>query len=153
VTELPASGPPTTTSPSEQMIQDLERLVEAIAAYGGNGRIAFICSAKHSVRLVKSVVAEKGFPTFISSSLTGANAPLIAVAASAIAVTIDPPRIDSSGETVLHMDDAPLPINEGGTAATPVRSAWQTDSTGLRFVLPVSWVLRAPAVAWLTPIW
>jgi hypothetical protein len=148
-----ATSPADAGNNSEAMIKDLETLVDAIAAYGGNGRIAFICSAKHSVRLVKSAVAEKGFPTFISSALTGATPPLIAVASAAVAVTIDPPSIDSSGETVLHMDDAPLPINEGGTAATPVRSTWQTDSTGLRFVLPVSWVLRAPAVSWLTPNW
>jgi hypothetical protein len=147
VPPLTAAGPPATTSPSEMMIEDLEALVEALAPYGGNGNIVFICSAKHSVRLVKSVVAEKGFPTLISSTVTDN---LIAVAANALVVAMNTPSIDVSGETVFHEEDTtPLPID----GATPVRSAWQTDSVGLRFRLPVSWALLAPAVAWLTPAW
>jgi hypothetical protein len=139
---------------TEAMIEDLETLIEALGPYGGNGRIALICSARHSVRLQNTIFSEKEYPLFVASTLT---TQLIAVAASALAVAVDPPRIDSSGETVMHMEDTnPLPIvgdPPGGVMATPVRSAWQTDSTGLRFVLPVSWVLRAPAVAWLTPTW
>ena len=44
-------------------------------------------------------------------------------------------------------------VDDAGVLAVPVRSSWQTDSVGLKFRLPVSWALRAPAVAWLTPTW
>ena len=40
---------------------------------------------------------------------------------------------------------API-VDDAGVLAVPVRSTWQTDSIGLKFRLPVSWTLRAPAV-------
>jgi hypothetical protein len=145
VTPLAASADP---NMNERMIQDVEALVTALAAYGGNGRIAIIAPVKQSVRLKKFVLGETGYPVFV------ANQPnLIAVASAALAVAIDPPSIDTSSEAVFHLDDTPLPIADGGVMATPVRSAWQEDSIGLRFRLPVSWVLRAPAVSFLVPTW
>ena len=90
----------------------------------------------------------------ISASPTLADN-LIAVATGALAVAIDPARIDVSGQMLVHMEDTdPLPIvDDAGVMAVPVRSAWQTDSVGLRFTLPVSWALCAPAVAWTNPGW
>jgi hypothetical protein len=143
--------PPAAASPSEQMIVDVEALIEALAPYGGNGRIALVSSVKQSVRLKKFALGETGYPVFVSNAITNT---LIAVATRALVAAVDAPSIDVSGEAVFHEEDTnPLPINAGGVAATPVRSAWQTDSVGLRFRLPVSWVLRAPAVAFLNPTW
>jgi hypothetical protein len=151
VTAETASGD---TNKNEALVEDIELLVEAVKAYGGNGRIALITSARLGVRMVmRGFVNDKLYPLFISASPT-VDGKLIAVAASALVVAIDPPRIDAGGEVLLHMDDTPLPIIDGaGVMAAPVRSTWQTDSVGIRFALPVSWALRAPAVAWLEPTW
>ena len=149
VTESPAA--PATTNPNDAMVTDLQELVGALTAYGGNGNIALIAPVKTAVRMMMRgfVGPRSPFPLLI------ANQPnLIAVACAALAVAVDPPRIDVGGEVVLHMDDAPAEIVDGaGAMATPVRSAWQHDMSGMRFILPVSWALRAPAVAWLTPAW
>jgi hypothetical protein len=140
-----------TGSPSELMIEDVETLIDALAPYGGNGRIALISSVKQSVRLKKFALGETGYPTFVTNAITDT---LIAVASRALVAAVDAPAIDVSGEAVFHEEDTtPLPIVGGGTMASPIRSAWQTDSVGLRFRLPVSWVLRAPAVAFLNPTW
>jgi hypothetical protein len=150
LTAVAPPGPPA-ASPSEQMIVDVEALIDALAPYGGNGRIALISSVKQSVRLKKFALGETGYPVFVSNAITNT---LIAVASRALVAAVDPPMIDVSGEAIFHEEDtAPLPIVGGGTMASPVRSAWQTDSVGLRFRLPVSWVLRAPAVAFLNPTW
>jgi hypothetical protein len=145
---LTALTPPAATSPSEQMIVDVEALIDALAAYGGNGQIALISSVKQSVRLKKFTVGESGYPVFVTNAVTNT---LIAVATRALAVGVDPPSIEASDAGTFHMNDVPLPLD--GLVASPVRSAWQTDSVTLRFRLPVSWALRAPAVAFVTPSW
>jgi hypothetical protein len=146
---IPPVTPADSAAQTELMIEDLQNLIDALAPYGGNGQIALICSPKQAVRLKEVKAGGQIYPTFISNQPN-----LIAVATRALAVTVDPPQIDVSGEAVFHEEDTtPLPIVGGGTMASPIRSAWQTDSVGLRFRLPVSWVLRAPAVAWTTPTW
>jgi hypothetical protein len=139
------------TNKSEAMVADVETLVDKLKAYGGNGNIAIVAPPKQAVRMMmRGFLGQRApFPLLIADQPN-----LIAIAAAALAVAIDPPRIDAGGEVLLHMDDTPSEIVDGGgVMASPVRSAWQQDSTGLRFLLPVSWVLRAPAVAWLTPAW
>jgi hypothetical protein len=145
---LTALPPPAATGPSEMMIEDVENLVDALAAYGGNGQIALISSVKQSVRLKKFALGETGYPVFVTNAVTNT---LIAVATRALAVAVDPPSIEASDAGTFHMNDIPLPLD--GLIASPVRSAWQTDSVALRFRLPVSWVLRAPAVAFVNPQW
>jgi hypothetical protein len=139
-----------TTAGNEGMTQDLLTLVAALAPYAGNGSIAFVASPAMSVRMKKIEAGGTTYPVLV------ANQPnLIAIATRALAVAIDPPLIDASSQAVFHEEDTnPLPIvDDAGVMASPVRSAWQTDSVGLRFRLPVSWGLRAPAVAWLAPGW
>jgi hypothetical protein len=150
VTMTPAEPVAAGVNKSEAMVADVETLVDKLKAYGGNGNIAIVAPPKQAVRMMmRGFIGQRApFPLLIADQPN-----LIAIAAAALAVAIDPPRIDAGGEVLLHMDDAPGEIVDGGTFATPVRSAWQQDSTGLRFLLPVSWVLRAPAVAWLTPEW
>jgi hypothetical protein len=71
-------------------------------------------------------------------------------AADFVTVGGEPPRFEISDSAVLHMEDTtPLPIVDGGAAAAPVRSLWQTDSLGLRMLWPMNWVLRRPIAALL----
>ena len=147
-----AASTPVSTgpNPNEAMAADIETLVAALAAYAGNGNIALVASPKHAIRMMMhGFLAQKSpFPLLIADQPN-----LIAVAASALAVAIDPPLFSAGGDALMHMEDTnPLPIvDNAGVVATPVRSTWQTDSVGLRFIQPVSWALRAPAVRWLLP--
>jgi HK97 family phage prohead protease/HK97 family phage major capsid protein len=55
------------------------------------------------------------------------------------------PRFDVSDQAVLHMEDTtPLAIASGspGTVASPTRSLWQTDTIGIRMIMPLNWLLR-----------
>jgi hypothetical protein len=61
-------------------------------------------------------------------------------------VTGDDPRFEISDQAVLHLEDtAPLQIGTPGTpptVAAPTRSLWQTDTIGLRLVMPMNWTMR-----------
>jgi HK97 family phage prohead protease len=74
-------------------------------------------------------------------------------AADFVSVGAEAPRFEISDQATLHMEDtAPLPIVDGGTPAAPVRSLWQTDSLGLRLILPMNWVMRRPITALITGV-
>ena len=64
---------------------------------------------------------------------------------------VDAPRIEAGTEVTLHMNDAPEElVSAGGVLAAPIRSAFQTDSIALRFILPATWSRRSnKAVAWV----
>jgi hypothetical protein len=68
-------------------------------------------------------------------------------AADFVSVGGEAPRFEVSDQATLHMEDtdvAPIVSMPGETPASapPVRSLWQTDSLGLRLILPVNWVMR-----------
>jgi HK97 family phage prohead protease len=70
-------------------------------------------------------------------------------------VTGDDARWEVSDQAVLHMEDtSPQQIVSGspGTAASPTRSLWQTDTIGLRMIMPLNWVIRRPSVAYTTAV-
>jgi HK97 family phage prohead protease len=74
-------------------------------------------------------------------------------AADFVSVGAEAPRFEISDQATLHMEDtAPLPIVDGGVPAAPVRSLWQTDSLGLRLILPMNWVMRRPITALITGV-
>jgi hypothetical protein len=51
-----------------------------------------------------------------------------------------------SEEATLHMEDTtPLPLNDG-TAATPVRSLFQTASIGIRLLWQIDWGMTRPGL-------
>jgi HK97 family phage prohead protease/HK97 family phage major capsid protein len=89
----------------------------------------------------------------VESTYATANR-LIAIRNSDFATMMgDVPRFDVSQQAVIHMEDTtPLEIvsGTGPTTADPVRSLWQTASTGIRMILPVSWTMaRTGMVQWI----
>lgn len=58
----------------------------------------------------------------------------------------DGPEFQVSTSATLHMEDtSPAAIGESGspnTVAAPVRSLFQTDTVGIKMVLPVTWAMR-----------
>jgi hypothetical protein len=72
-------------------------------------------------------------------------------AADFVSVGGEAPRFEVSDQATLHMEDtdvAPIVSSPGETPASgpPVRSLWQTDSLGLRLILPVNWTMRRPGM-------
>jgi len=74
-------------------------------------------------------------------------------AADFVSMTGDTMRFEISDQATLHMEDtAPLDLVSGspGTAASPQRSLFQTDSLALRMILPMNWgIRRAAMLAWV----
>lgn len=100
----------------------------------------------------------RGYPLIVSPTVTAGKVILLD-AADFVSVTGDEPRFDVSDQATLHMEDTtPTAIGTAGTpnvVAAPVRSLWQTDTIGLRMILPMNWgftrtgaVSVADAVTW-----
>lgn len=94
----------------------------------------------------------QGYPVIVSSTVT-AGMVILVDAADFVSVTGDEPLFDVSDQATLHMEDTnPTAIGTAGapnTVAAPVRSLWQTDTIGLRMILPMNWAFRrAGVVAW-----
>ena len=86
-----------------------------------------------------------GYPIVQSTTVTAGTVVLMDCADFA-SVTGDDPRFEISDQAVLHMEDtAPLQIGTPGTpptVAAPTRSLWQTDTIGLRLIMPMNWTVR-----------
>jgi hypothetical protein len=87
----------------------------------------------------------------VKSTTVPTNTMVLMDAHDFASVTEAAPRFDVSDQAVLHMEDTtPLAII-GGTAgsptsAVPTRSLWQTDTIGVRMILPMNWILRRPGM-------
>jgi hypothetical protein len=137
-------------TPTEKMVADLGSIAEAIAqAAGSNGGAVIVAAPKEAVML--SLLAESLlWPVFMSAALPVGT--VIGIVAAGLATVVDVPRIEASSEVALHMEDAnPLAlVSAGGVVAAPIRSAFQTDSIALRFILRATWARRSSsAVAWV----
>jgi hypothetical protein len=88
----------------------------------------------------------------VSPTLTAGT--VIAVDAAAFASALGVPSFRASQHVTLHMDTAATALSAVGSPATvaaPMRSAFQSDVTALRTIIPVDWSLRrSGAVAVLT---
>jgi hypothetical protein len=77
---------------------------------------------------------------------------IICVALPAFLSAVEgPPRIDATGEAVVHEESAlPAVDISGGVMAAPLRSLYQSDTVGLKLIWRVSWALRdSRGVAWM----
>ena len=86
-----------------------------------------------------------GVPVIQSTSVTADTVYLID-AADFVTATEDTPRFDVSDQAVLHMEDtsptALAAVGTPNTVAAPARSLWQTDTLGVRMILPMNWAMR-----------
>jgi Phage capsid family len=134
---------------TDAMAGDVQLLLTAIAPVAGSGWMIIASPAQAAAlgfRLAQQV------PNVVTSSALAAGT-VIAIAPRAFVSVIEAPRVDSSIEALLHMDDNPAAIANGGGVSAPARSLFQTNSVGLRVIAPASWGLRAPnAVAWMSGV-
>lgn len=151
---IAALTPSAVAPPTEAMIADVANLIGDVAVVAGNAPIILIGSPERVTKL--RLRAPRDLPLEMLASGAVGDDELIAVATNAIASAVDPvPRLDVSNETLLHMEDAtPLAIGTPpSTLATPARSLFQSDVTGLRMIMQVAWGLRHPSgLAWLDNI-
>lgn len=94
-----------------------------------------------------------GYPV-VDSGTVPLGTVIMVDAADFVAVGGEAPRFEISDQATLHMEDTtPLPLVDGGTPAAPMRSLWQTDSLGLRLILPTNWTMRrAGMVAYIAGV-
>lgn len=134
---------------------DIDGLISAVVTGGGSpDGIVFVAHPSRAARFRLAAGAAEGSFDVIQTGQLATNL-LVCLDAGAFASAIDAPDIATSREGIIHMEDAvPLPIASVGTpntVAAPVRSLWQTDSIGLRLVMPCAWSLRVPgALSWVT---
>ena len=148
-----ALSPATPTSAgTDAMMTDLGALAAAVAGVGGLD-LAFVADPASAVKMQFNVGPRFNFPILASGSLAAKT--VMAVALPGLCAVINPtPQITASSAATVHMDTAAAQIATGGTLTSgDVRSLWQTDSIGLRFVADVSWCVRADnAVAWMASV-
>jgi HK97 family phage prohead protease/HK97 family phage major capsid protein len=94
-----------------------------------------------------------GFPVIVSPNVT-ADTVYLVDAADLVSASGEP-RFDVSDSATVHMEDtSPLAISSSGTpntVAAPVRSFWQTDTLGIRMIMPLNWSMRRTGmVAYIT---
>ena len=137
---------------NEALIADLANIAAALAPVAGQ-QIAYVASPKQSAKIILRRTMNLPFPVLSSAAL--ADGIVMGVALNALVIAGDAaPRIDTSTETIVHMEQSsPLPITTGGATpsfAAPVRSLFQTDAVGIRLIMELDWTLRATsgAVAW-----
>jgi hypothetical protein len=145
---IPPLTPANPGSPLDSMIADLQQVAKALAPVSGSGTPLLIAAPAQAVSL--AMLAPRDiWPVFSSAALPDKT--VVGLVPEAIATVVEPPRIDASKETAVNMESTPAEIVDiGGTLARPVGSVFQTDSTGLRLIIPATWGPRsASAVAWI----
>ena len=141
--------PSATGSLSEKVAADVSALVGAIMPASKPVVIAAGAQAVTVAALMP------GLAVIAAPLLTSGT--LICVDANSFANIVGPIDIAASGEPVLHMDTAPLPIVTGaqgsGVVAAPTSSMFQVAAISLRCIQDINWALRRTgAVSWMTGV-
>jgi hypothetical protein len=138
------------TDKHENMVEDVENLVAALAANKGGSQPTFITDPAHAVALKAGLSPAFDYPILPSTAL--APGTLICVEPRSLASTVVDADADfaTSDASVMHYESAtPADIVSGGTPATPTKSLFQTDGVALKLtVAGIAWMMRAPHVAW-----
>jgi hypothetical protein len=137
------------TDKRENMVEDIENLVAAIAANKGGSSPVFITDPAHCAAAKAWLSPLFDYPILASTALTPGT--LICVEARSLAATVvdAQPDFATAESAVLHYDTAPADIVSGGTPATPTKSLFQTDGIALKLTISnVAWMMRAAHVAW-----
>jgi hypothetical protein len=116
------------TDRRENMTQDIENLVAALAANKGGSQPTFITDPAHAAAMKAALSPKFDYPILASTALT--NGTLICVEPRSLASTVVDADADfaTSDASVLHYEDTtPTDIVAGGTPATPTKSLFQTD--------------------------
>jgi hypothetical protein len=138
------------TDKHENLVEDIEKLVAAIAANKGGSSPVFITDPAHAAAAKAWLSPLFDYPILASTAL--ASGTLICVEARSLAATVvdSTPDFATAESAVLHNEDAaPADIVSGGTPSSPSRSLFQTDGIALKMTISnISWMMRAAHVSW-----
>jgi HK97 family phage major capsid protein len=155
----------TATLAFDKLVADLKGLLGVLTAANSLRSPVFIMNPANalSVSLIQNAGGDfpfaseinggrfAGYPVIVSTTQT-LNTVLLLDAADFVSVTGDDPRFDVSDQATIHQEDtAPQAIGLSGSVTVPVRSLWQTDSIGLRMILPMNWAMRRTGVTTYVP--
>jgi hypothetical protein len=126
------------------LVKDLGNIAGAVADAGGNpDELVLIASPEKAMTL--RVLAAPGFANAVFSNASLAPGTIIGVDPNGIATGYSGlPQVETSKEAIAHFEEtAPLPIATGaqgsGVLATPVRSAWQTNTEVIKVRMRAAW--------------
>jgi hypothetical protein len=125
------------------LLGDIKKLIGAIAPAL---RPVLICNSVQSASI--ATLSQSPLPVIAAPYLPADQ--IVAVDAAAFASALGVPSFRASASPTLHMETAPAALAAAGATAisAPTRSAFQSDITALRSILPCDWALRrANAVA------
>jgi hypothetical protein len=133
------------------MVKDITALVQAIANAGGHpDQVIFVTGASSAVSLRLAAGPQWNYAIFGTSAVPDKT--IIAIDPTAVATGYSGLlTVDTAKHSTAHFEDTtPLPIATGaqgsGVLATPVRSAFQTDTIFLRCRLNCAWATLRPGV-------
>lgn len=133
--------PPSSAAPYDAIVADVAAIATALAPASGASPPILVAAPGQFVPL--SMNARSPWSVLMSAALPAGT--VIGVIPAAVATVVEPPRIEASGAMV-QMDDQP----SDDVMTGPTISLYQSDSIGLRFILPVTWSLRSPSgAAWV----
>jgi HK97 family phage major capsid protein len=150
----------------DAIVADVKGMVQSMTAANLGRRPVWIMHPSNLIALnmTLTAVGTPAFPETASNSLygmpvvTSTTVPLdvvYLVDASEMAIAFSGPQFLGTDVASVHMEDTtPLPIVDGaGTVAAPVRSLYQSNSSGLRMTLETDWSMtRDGAVVTLTSV-
>jgi hypothetical protein len=133
--------PPSSGTGYDAMVADIAAIATALAPASGGSEPVLIAAPGQFVPL--SMNARNPWSVLMSAALPAGT--VIGLVPAALATVVEPPRIEASATTVQMTDQPSAELMTG-----PTISLYQTDSIGLRFILPATWSLRSPSgVAWI----
>jgi hypothetical protein len=142
----------TSSTVYDAMFADLALIAAALAPVAGGGQPILVAAPAQAVALMRA--PREIMPVIPCAALAARS--VIGLAPTAIATAIEAPRIESSSETLTHLNDAPTDIGLPGappSVAARTISLYQSDSIAMKIVLPVAWSRRSnAAIAWFDAV-
>jgi hypothetical protein len=130
------------TAAADAMSKDIGALLSALSTAGGGQQPFFIANPAQAAALKLRAGTNFDYPVRASAALAAGT--VVCIESGSFVSGFSPvPEIDVAAASTLHMEDTPLPIVDGSTKATPVRSAFQTGCRAIRLVLRCAWAMRA----------
>lgn len=125
----------------DAMVADIAAIATALAPASGGSEPVLVAGPGQFVPL--GMNAHNPWSVLMSTAVPAGT--VIGIVPAALATVVEPPRIEAAAPMV-QMDDQP----SADPMVGPTISLYQTDSIGLRFILPATWIVRSPnGVAWI----
>jgi hypothetical protein len=145
----------TATTAKDKMAEDFFNLAGAIIDAGGSGEnTVYICSPRQAAFARLNLLSNNPVTVWASTGLDDGD--IVAVQPDAFCSAFSSePTISLAKEAALVMVNPGVQMVAAGatTMADPARSLFQTDSVGIRVILPCAWCLRAPLVSCVSATW